>query len=136
MLGVLAVGLLPQLRNEQVGYLCHLVRVLHSTQDYLALVALLLQVRRGLRGCRQVGNVQLASSPVLHGTWALVPLLLQVGAWRCVAGGAAAACVCVLWAILSCLYPVRVEGFRDVTWPSQGASGSYSSMQCAMDSSV
>jgi hypothetical protein len=45
MLGVLAVGLLPQLRNEQVGYLCHLVRVLHSTQDYLALVALLLQVR-------------------------------------------------------------------------------------------
>eukprot|EP00775_Hariotina_reticulata_P013923 gene13923-14041_t len=43
MLGVLAVGLLPQLRNEQVGYLCHLVRVLHSTQDYLALVALLLQ---------------------------------------------------------------------------------------------
>lgn len=44
MLGVLAVGLLPQLRNEQVGYLCHLVRVLHSTQDYLALVALLLQV--------------------------------------------------------------------------------------------
>lgn len=46
MLGVLAVGLLPQLRNEQVGYLCHLVRVLHSTQDYLALVALLLQVRR------------------------------------------------------------------------------------------
>eukprot|EP00878_Enallax_costatus_P007727 GHUV01008088.1.p1 GENE.GHUV01008088.1~~GHUV01008088.1.p1 ORF type:complete len:865 (+),score=285.58 GHUV01008088.1:142-2736(+) len=43
MLGVLAVGLLPQLRNEQVGYLCHLVRVLHNTQDYLALVALLLQ---------------------------------------------------------------------------------------------
>lgn len=47
MLGVLAVGLLPQLRNEQVGYLCHLVRVLHSTQDYLALVALLLQVGAG-----------------------------------------------------------------------------------------
>lgn len=45
MLGVLAVGLYPQLRNEQVAYLCHLVRVLHNTQDYLALVALLLQVR-------------------------------------------------------------------------------------------
>lgn len=44
MLGVLAVGLLPQLRNEQVGYLCHLVRVLHSTDDHLVLVALLLQV--------------------------------------------------------------------------------------------
>jgi hypothetical protein len=45
MLGVLAVGLLPQLRNEHINYLCHLVRVLHSTSDYLALVAMLLQVR-------------------------------------------------------------------------------------------
>jgi hypothetical protein len=46
MLGVLSVGLLPHLRNDQVSYLCHLVRVLDSTNDYLALVALLLQVRR------------------------------------------------------------------------------------------
>lgn len=68
MLGVLAVGLYPQLRNEQVAYLCHLVRVLHNTQDYLALVALLLQVRRadeqggrraGRRG-RQAGETQQA----------------------------------------------------------------------------
>lgn len=43
MLGVLAVGLLPHLRNDQVSYLCHLVRVLDGTGDYLALVALLLQ---------------------------------------------------------------------------------------------
>lgn len=49
MLAVLAVGLLPQLRNEQVSYLCHLVRVLDSTSDYLALVAMLLQVR-GIEG--------------------------------------------------------------------------------------
>jgi hypothetical protein len=43
MLGVLSVGLLPHLRNDQVSYLCHLVRVLDGTSDYLALVALLLQ---------------------------------------------------------------------------------------------
>lgn len=43
MLGVLSVGLLPHLRNDQVSYLCHLVRVLDGTTDYLALVALLLQ---------------------------------------------------------------------------------------------
>jgi len=48
MLGVLSVGLLPHLRNDQVSYLCHLVRVLDGTTDYLALVALLLQVREGL----------------------------------------------------------------------------------------
>lgn len=58
MLGVLAVGLYPQLRNEQVAYLCHLVRVLHNTQDYLALVALLLQVRRGnQQGGRRAGEM-------------------------------------------------------------------------------
>ena len=49
MLGVLAVGLLPQLRNEHVHYLCHLVRMLHSSTDYLSLVAMLLQVRWDLR---------------------------------------------------------------------------------------
>jgi hypothetical protein len=44
MLGVLAVGLLPQLRNETISYLCHLTRVLYNTSDYLSLVAMLLQV--------------------------------------------------------------------------------------------
>ncbi|KIZ03436.1 hypothetical protein MNEG_4519 [Monoraphidium neglectum] len=44
MLGVLSVGLLPHLRNDQVSHLCHLVRVLDGTSDYLALVALLLQL--------------------------------------------------------------------------------------------
>jgi hypothetical protein len=61
MLGVLAVGLLPQLRNEQVGYLCHLVRVLHSTQDYLALVALLLQVRGSAAWCFHAWHVLMFS---------------------------------------------------------------------------
>jgi hypothetical protein len=45
MLGVLAVGLLPQLRNEHISYLCHLVRVLDATTDHLSLIAMLLQVR-------------------------------------------------------------------------------------------
>jgi hypothetical protein len=62
MLGVLAVGLYPQLRNEQVAYLCHLVRVLHNTQDYLALVALLLQVCLVPTACQQ----QRRQGAVLH----------------------------------------------------------------------
>lgn len=49
MLSVLAVGLLPHLRDDLVGCLYHLVRVLHGTQDHLALVALLLQVCK--KGC-------------------------------------------------------------------------------------
>jgi hypothetical protein len=66
MLGVLAVGLYPQLRNEQVTYLCHLVRVLHNTQDYLALVALLLQVGPASRSGGQ--------------KWTCCPSLLKRGA--------------------------------------------------------
>jgi hypothetical protein len=67
MLGVLAVGLYPQLRNEQVAYLCHLVRVLHNTQDYLALVALLLQVRPGGRGRAAAGRADGAGSELREG---------------------------------------------------------------------
>lgn len=74
MLGVLAVGLYPQLRNEQVAYLCHLVRVLHNTQDYLALVALLLQVGQpadqGQRGtCYPIITERGASLPSRGWPW-------------------------------------------------------------------
>lgn len=47
LLGLVAAGLLPQLRHEQVVHLVHLMRVLDGASDHLELVALMLQVRWG-----------------------------------------------------------------------------------------